>query len=544
MIPAHASSPATRWSASLRTVTRSLGARPYVTLLVLLGLVYLPWITGLPLDGTLEGNRLECAREMLRSGDWIVPRLGGALYLAKPPLHPWSIAVLSAPFGDVTLFLGRALSAGCALLLSCLVLRWGTRELGRRAGLFAALAFGGAVLVAEKAMRAELESEFALLAGLALFLFFEAGRGHDPVRAWRLRFGAGLALGAATLTKGPPVLVVFAATAIALAWSGRRRAWLVTAASVLVIALGCALLWVVPVCARVGVREVWSAFHEQFNERIVHAGRTNVEPFWYYGPALLLALAPACLYAPCLALTAPWRERDERARVRLVFLWGWALVPVVLFSVSSGKEARYLLPMLPAWALLLALGWRRARVGGRFVRWRSALVRALSVATWCVPVIGLGLGWSAFPEARGVVVVTALGAIACRGLFAWGVRTERAAVVFVAVAAGVFVCKVAWAETALARTRRAIPVERVAEAVAGELAAGETWVLVGSYRSWWHFSVDRPCLAVADWKGAREAGARVVLVPARVVPAGEMGFEEVGRWEVDGEEYWLVRFGG
>lgn len=526
-----------------RTLTRALCARPYATIVTFFALFYLPGIASLPLDGTLEGNRVEVAREMLRSGDWIVPRLGGALYLAKPPFHPWTLAALSAPLGDVSLAVSRCLSAATVIATCCLVFRWGNRELGRRTGLFAALALGSSALVWDKAMRAELESELALLAALALFGFFESARSRDRSRALRLCLGAGLALGAAFLTKGPPVLIVFLATVLTLSVCVRHRAWLRTSASTLAVALACGIAWLVPVTLRLGTTPLITAFHEQFAERVVRAGRTNVEPFWFYLPALLVALLPASLLATCLALVVPQHVSGARARERAVFLWGWALIPLLLFSVSSGKETRYLLPMLPAWTLLLAWGWTRARRQQRSVRWRRVLARACSLFFWVAPMLWALAGWQLFADSRPLVLATAFTALACRAALEWSARTGHSAVVFGVLVCGVVTAKLAWAGTILAKQQRAIPVETVAELLTAHLAEDEAWILVGPYRSWWDFSVNRPCVTVPDWNALRThsaPGARVILSLASSIPEHEPGLLELGQWDVDGDVYRLV----
>jgi len=524
-----------------------LRARPYALLLLLLGALYLPWIGAIPLDGTLEGNRLEAAREMLRSGDWLVPQLGGTVYLAKPPFHPWTLALVGWPFGEVSLAGGRIVSAACALALCALVFAWGRRELGLRAGVFAAFALGLSALLAEKAVRAELECELALATTLAILAFFEASAAASAARRWSACALSGLALGVAVLVKGPPALIVFLAAASGASLpAARRRACATCATGALALGIGLALLWVVPVCTRLGFERAWSAFHDQFLERIVSAGRTNSEPFWFYVPALLVGLLPATLFAPCLVLTTPGRERaSERARVRASFLWGWALVSLVAFSVSSGKETRYLLPTLPAWTLLLARGWTRARAAARFVRWRGVLARSLSIGTWLAPGAWLAGGMLAHPEARAVVALTAAGAWLARAAFEWSARARRPALVVAALALGVLDAKAAWAGTILARARREVPVEAAARSIAARLAPGEEWILLGPYRSWWHFSVDRPCRSARDWSELVQLGAagapRYVLAASELVPPEARDFERVERWLVDGESYELLR---
>jgi 4-amino-4-deoxy-L-arabinose transferase-like glycosyltransferase len=345
------------------------------------------------------------------------------------------------------------------------------------------------------------------------------------------------------LVKGPPALIVFLAAALA-AGSPRadRRAVLASAAVALLVALACALAWLVPVIARLGFETAWAAFHEQFVERLRHAGRTNAEPPWFYVPALLAALAPAVVFLPCLARVLPGRPREsERARARAAFLWGWAFLPVVLFSASSGKETRYLLPTLPAWSLLLAWGWVRARAAGGFLGWRRALARALAVATWAAPLVWIAVGTRAFPARVPVVVISGLAALLARAAFAWSARAEKPAALLGALALGVASAKLAWAGTALEKRRAEAPVDEVARAIASRLAPGEPWILVGPYRSWWDFAVDRPCVGVPEWDdlaSGRAAGARYALVRAGSLP--DRAPKIAGRWVIDGEPWCLV----
>jgi len=57
------------------------------------------------------------AREVIRSGDWIVPRLEGELFLNKPALIIWLIALPSAFVGKVTPLLARLPSALSAVAI-------------------------------------------------------------------------------------------------------------------------------------------------------------------------------------------------------------------------------------------------------------------------------------------------------------------------------------------------------------------------------------------------------------------------------------------
>src|SRR4030042_5021562 len=53
----------------------------------------------------------EVAKEMIQSGDWVVPRFNGEIFLHKPPLLFWLIALPSKIYGSVTPLLARLPSA-------------------------------------------------------------------------------------------------------------------------------------------------------------------------------------------------------------------------------------------------------------------------------------------------------------------------------------------------------------------------------------------------------------------------------------------------
>lgn len=527
-----------------RLLALALARRPLVAITLLLGLLYVPWLGAIPLDGTLEGNRVQAAREMLAEGDWVVPRLNGTPYLSKPPLHPWTIALVSAPLGGVSAWSGRLVSVLSALGTCALVFLWGRREFGRRTGVLAAFAAGSAVVLAEKALRAELELLLTVTTTLAVLALHGAVR-PGPRRGTAV-IVSGVALGAALLVKGPPPLLVLVSVALALVVAGvERRAAVRAGAASVGIALLCTLGWVVPLIADMGLDRLLAVFDEQFVERIQRTGRTNAEPFWYYVPAIVVGMLPAALAGPVLSTVWPRRATSTpRAWANAIFLWSWALLPLVLFSVSAGKESRYLLPTVPAWALLLGWGWTRARATDAWPRWRGGLLRAVGILGWLLP-FGVGaLGALQFPERRAVVLAVALAALAARVAFAHGPR--RPVWRLAALAAGVLAGKVAWAETLLARQRAETPIPALAERVTSELAPDEAWILLGPYRSWLHFHLARPCLSADDWdaveavRESAERPARVVVAPERLWPedvAAPGGWRDVGRWELDGDGY-------
>src|SRR6185295_19683263 len=73
------------------------------------------------------------AREMLHSGDWVVPRYGMVSRLQKPPLVYWLIAANGWLFGTFNEFTVRLHSATASLALMGLASLWAARWNGREA---------------------------------------------------------------------------------------------------------------------------------------------------------------------------------------------------------------------------------------------------------------------------------------------------------------------------------------------------------------------------------------------------------------------------
>ena len=113
------------------------------------------------------------AREMLASGDVLVPTLHGEPFYTKPPLHYALIALCSAPGGAVTEVSARLPSALAATLTVLLFYFHFRHWLGARGGLTAALLLPLSYLWLEKASAAQdvkkvtaLGTQYAELEGL------------------------------------------------------------------------------------------------------------------------------------------------------------------------------------------------------------------------------------------------------------------------------------------------------------------------------------------------------------------------------------------
>jgi 4-amino-4-deoxy-L-arabinose transferase-like glycosyltransferase len=330
------------------SLASSAARRPALVAAFVAALLYLPWLSAAPVRGTLEANRLIAAREMLARGDWVLPTLGGEPYLAKPPFQYWLIEVAARATGLGIVPAGRLVSAVAVVLLAALVAAYGKRTVSGAVGLVAGLGVAAAGIVIEKGVIAELETVLAAALAAAAFSFHLAV--VDPRRRLLFVAAGGLALGAAFLTKGPVALVFLVPAAIAMAAASptdRGRAIAVLLAEIL-LGAACVLPWVLALVRRIGADPALETFRGEVLGRVRHAGASNAEPWWFYGPGLLAALGPLLLLVPFLAsLKEKLSERDADRRPRVLFLAAWAIAPVLVLSLSQGKETRYLIAGVP-----------------------------------------------------------------------------------------------------------------------------------------------------------------------------------------------------
>ena len=349
-----------------------------VSLLVLL--CVLTFFVGLGRPAITDSDEAfyaEAAREMVAGGDWITPHYNGQYRFEKPVLYYWLAALgyLGAGVSELAARVPSAV-AGLVLVLTTYACarRWYDEATGLLAGAVTATSFGY-VAVARQALPDLLLACFITLATWAALVALAAPRslGPDPRRRQWL-FVAGAALAGGLLTKGPvgvalPAIVV-GPLALWRCWSQRTshpdgiRA-LVTrlALDVGLLALVCLLLaapWFVIMTVTHGLAYLDRFFVGENVQRFVTDRYNAPRPLWYYLPIVAGGLAP---WSPLMLVWwQPIRRVAQRAR-RLqsveVWLGVWALAPLLFYSVSIGKQPRYILPILPPLAILLARGISR-----------------------------------------------------------------------------------------------------------------------------------------------------------------------------------------
>ncbi len=309
--------------------------------------------TVIPID---ETRYLSVAWEMWwRHSQW-VPYLNGHTYDGKPPLLFWLMELGWLVFG-VHAWWARLVSplAGLAAL-------WLTARISRRlwpddertAALAPTILLGTFywAVFTSATMFDLLLAACALTAILGLLRVWRgAARGGFAL--------AGLGLGLGILAKGPVVFIPVLAVGLLAPWwmkGGRPAgltwgAWYRGLGAATLIAAGIALLWLIPMAIQGGLHYFIDMTWHQTAGYTVHSF-SHRRPWWWYLPLLPVLLFPWALWPDAWRALGAVARRLDRPEVRLCL--AWSLPVLVVFSLISGKQPHYLLPIFPPLALLLA----------------------------------------------------------------------------------------------------------------------------------------------------------------------------------------------
>jgi 4-amino-4-deoxy-L-arabinose transferase-like glycosyltransferase len=331
--------------------------------------IFMGALGALPLTDRDEGEYAAAAAEMVRTGDYLSPRLNDRYYFEKPILIFWLVAGSYLIFGHNE-FAVRLPSAVAAVLLVLLVFIWAKREFGERAGLWSAACLTlclGTLIIGRMALT---DMPLTLLTTAALFAYFRAMHpASRPGRWWfRLAF---LFMGLAFLTKGPVALAVCLGVAGAHVLLNRRLVqtlkktpWLSGLALFAVVALP----WYIAAWLIHGQPFITHFFLEQNLYRLTRSLLGLGPGLLLYLPVILIAFFPWIGLAVPAATTALTRTpRSDRVRdpaADLVFFAGiWVVVVFVVFSFAQTKLPSYIYPLFPALALLSGRAVARLQEG-------------------------------------------------------------------------------------------------------------------------------------------------------------------------------------
>lgn len=344
-----------------------------------------------------EGRYTAVSTEMLRSHDWLHPRLNGQPHWTKPPLTYWSIA------GSV-MMLGRnefaaRLPNSLALFLTTLILwHMGSVFTSRRPWL-PGLVYITFLFPVVAANAITTDTLLALWEAAAVACFVDAQWGGDRKRSERMMLMMWAAFGVAFMTKGPPSLLPLAAILVfraTLPASGRApMRWVPGLAVFTIIGFS----WFASVVAG-----HWSlARYFVWNEVILrifsaHHDRHShwIDAIKIYGLVLLFGTIPWIvvllkqLSGGIRSLAGSGRRYFSSLSSRDLFVLIWLLLPLSVFVLAKSRMYLYLLPCFAPLSILVA-----RRLEARNFR-LTPLKRNL-IAAWLVLLVIMRFSASYFP---------------------------------------------------------------------------------------------------------------------------------------------------
>ncbi|MDD5327240.1 MAG: glycosyltransferase family 39 protein [Phycisphaerae bacterium] len=304
-------------------------------------------------------NNHECfvsitAREMLQSGDWIRPTCNGESRLQKTPLCYWLVAGLAQMTGNVDEFTTRLPSAVFGVLSAIAILYFVSQWLSVRAAAISAGVWGTSIGYVTYTHNARPEMALTFFILLCFLSFYSAITAKDRRKQiwYMLVFWISFALG--NLAKGPaplPLVLIplFFYVSISRQW---KKLFNWTSVIGVIIFLAIVLPWPLAIAHKLN----WdlTLWKNEFVDRFLGDYVPGHKPIYYYLLEMFIFIAPWVAFLP-MAMAAPFFEVWNKKRSTMQFLWLWFVVDLVFITISGGKRQHYILPLMPAAAILIGI---------------------------------------------------------------------------------------------------------------------------------------------------------------------------------------------
>ncbi len=339
---------------------------PWVQIATLLGLCFVIYFVNLDrwdLWNPDEPRYAEVSREMVNGGDWILMHRNGEVYVDKPPLFFWAIAISSFLWGGMTPFSIRFPSAFFGTLTVLLTFFIGKRLYSSHAGFLSALILATTTEFARLSTRGNLDTTLTFFTTLSILCFlrwYQQGRegGTYPGKMGGLSFcGYYIGMALATLVKGPvgfilPLSVTLMFLLIQRDWKGIRAMRLLPGMLLFLVVV---LSWYLPAILMGGDDYLNSTLiyhsYNRFAKGSVHI--KSVFYFFYNFPGDFL---PWVIFLPA-AVIYGFSKGMVAKRKEFFFLMVWLIFIFLFFTLSKGKRGLYLLPLFPAASLMVGKLW-------------------------------------------------------------------------------------------------------------------------------------------------------------------------------------------
>ena len=317
------------------------------TTVIVAAIVFFWGLGSMDLLSLNEGRRALAIQEMVSSGNWLLPHLNGELYLTKPPLLYWLSSSLAFIWGvnEWTLRLPSALAAIAVLIM---VYRYALQQSGKWAALFAVQLLIANIGFAMRGRRGEIEMLLTALCVGSLLSALQYIQSQSS-KNWIILSYFLLAL--ALMTKGPLVILLVTLPLLIAAIYSKNphikavllsgRGWL--------IFLVVGLTWYAIVSWQLGF-DIWATIAK--HDMLDKMQGESAKPIWSY---LAWIAGDFILLIGLFLVGAKNFFKQQFQQSRQLVLLAATILPLIIFSLFSYKHAKYLLPIYPLIAILLAI---------------------------------------------------------------------------------------------------------------------------------------------------------------------------------------------
>jgi len=344
-----------------------------------------------PLADTTEPRYAEIARLMLTTNDWITPWFEpGVPFWGKPPLSFWAQALSFKLFG-INEFAGRLPALLAFIATAWMLWRLAASVVNTQVAAASVVVYSTMLLTFVAAGTVMTDPYLALGTTWAMVAFYLAPKEN----VWYWRYGLFIGLGIGLLAKGP-LAIVIAGAPIGL-WvllQGklmfylRTMPWVRGTLLTLLIALPWYILAELKTPGFINyfiVGEHFMRFVDPgwMGDLYGHAHKEPKGTIWLHWLAGSLPWGPlALLLLAGHMLTARLRKTVWQAVKQpvVIYVLLWALVTPVFFTTAGNVIWTYVLPSMPAFALLM--GWAMVKLNNG-QKWREI---GFILVMWLMPI--------------------------------------------------------------------------------------------------------------------------------------------------------------
>ena len=339
--------------------TRFTKQSAFLFLVILWAILYLPGL-GIKELGRNEGRRILPAKTMLKTGNYLVPILGGEAYFKKPPMMNWMIAAAFKLTGIQSAFAARLPTVITVLLFVLVLLFIPGALLSINERVIAGCVFLTTFGMIGSGRTANIDPNYVCFAGFAVITWISLW--YEGKTGWKLWLLPAIFISTGILLKGPLILLIFYIPVIVLCCMNRQCKTLLSIPHIVSIAIMFSLfvLWYY-LAAKTGLGEragqTGTGMTGTWYAEIMHRFHYGEVPFSKWLKRVLGGMGQFLPWVPGLLLFAVPNIRDKFDNKTRIFLKAGIISLVISFVLVNAMpltKARYSLPLLPLMSVILA----------------------------------------------------------------------------------------------------------------------------------------------------------------------------------------------